>query len=150
MRRFVADIGGVNTLSLLPMSKEMRKSVHELAQVFGLRSKSRGKDATRFTILTRTALSGVMVDEKRIGRILGKYKTQGGGKERSKAIRTRPRDGEVVGETAPKLDESNIGFQLLSAMGWEQGSRIGVVGGLEAPLVAVIKTTKLGLGATRG
>jgi len=51
---------------------------------------------------------------------------------------------------APKLDGSNIGFQMLSAMGWEEGSRIGVDGGLEAPLVAVIKTTKLGLGASKG
>ena len=52
-------------------------------------------------------------------------------------------------KAAPKLDESNIGFQMLSAMGWDEGDRIGSVGGLEAPLVAVIKTTKLGLGASR-
>ena len=51
-------------------------------------------------------------------------------------------------KAAPKLDGSNIGFQMLSAMGWEEGGRIGAVGGLEAPLVAVIKTTKLGLGAS--
>jgi hypothetical protein len=53
-------------------------------------------------------------------------------------------------KAAPKLDGSNIGFQMLSAMGWEEGGWIGAVGGLEAPLVAVIKTTKLGLGANRG
>jgi hypothetical protein len=39
---------------------------------------------------------------------------------------------------------------MLSTMGWEEGGRIGVVGGLEAPLLAVIKTTKLGLGASKG
>lgn len=53
-------------------------------------------------------------------------------------------------KAAPKLDGSNIGFKMLSAMGWEEGGRIGAVGGLEAPLVAVIKTTKSGLGANRG
>ena len=53
-------------------------------------------------------------------------------------------------KTAARLDGSNVGFQMLSAMGWEEGGRIGVVGGLEAPLVAVVKTTKLGLGAGKG
>ena len=52
-------------------------------------------------------------------------------------------------KTAPKLDGSNVGFRMLSAMGWGEGDRIGVVGGLEAPLVAVVKTTKLGLGASK-
>ena len=35
-------------------------------------------------------------------------------------------------------------------MGWEEGSRIGSVGGggLDAPLLAVFKTTRLGLGAS--
>jgi hypothetical protein len=32
---------------------------------------------------------------------------------------------------------------------WEEGDRIGVTGGLADPLTAVIKTTKLGLGASR-
>jgi hypothetical protein len=39
---------------------------------------------------------------------------------------------------------------MLSAMGWEEGDQIGLAGGLEAPLVAVVKTTKLGLGASKG
>jgi hypothetical protein len=38
---------------------------------------------------------------------------------------------------------------MLAKMGWEDGDRIGATGGLEVPLVAVIKHTKLGLGATR-
>lgn len=32
---------------------------------------------------------------------------------------------------------------------WAEGDRIGVTGGLADPLTAIIKTTKLGLGATR-
>jgi hypothetical protein len=32
-------------------------------------------------------------------------------------------------------------------MGWVEGDRIGVTGGLEVPITAVIKNTKLGLGA---
>lgn len=34
-------------------------------------------------------------------------------------------------------------------MGWSEGDRIGVSGGLATPLTAVIKNTKLGLGANR-
>lgn len=37
---------------------------------------------------------------------------------------------------------------MLAMMGWAEGERIGV-GGLDVPLAAVIKNTKLGLGATR-
>jgi hypothetical protein len=53
-------------------------------------------------------------------------------------------------KAAPKIGESNIGFKMLASMGWAEGERIGVsAGGLHAPLTAVIKNTKLGLGATR-
>lgn len=154
MRQFVG-IGGARTHPLPPMDRKMRKTVHELAHAFKLNSKSKSSGAARFTTLTKTAMSGIKIDEKAIARILGRpssYVTHEGGKGskgRPRAGRIRPRDGEVVGEAAPKLDGSNIGFQMLSAMGWEEGGRIGSVGGLEAPLVAVIKTTKLGLGASR-
>jgi hypothetical protein len=38
---------------------------------------------------------------------------------------------------------------MLASMGWSEGERIGLTGGLDAPLTAVIKHTKLGLGATK-
>lgn len=40
---------------------------------------------------------------------------------------------------------------MLAAMGWSEGDRIGTSdgSGLTAPLTAIIKTTKLGLGAAR-
>lgn len=174
MRRFVADLGGARTLPLSPMDPKTRKSVHDLAHAFKLESKSQNKGPERFTTLKKTPLTGINVDEKAIGRILGRPSSNGaheGGnwKGKGKDVRIRPRDGELVGEVriwnslslvlvyllscslkaAPKLDGSNIGFQMLAAMGWEEGGLIGAVGGLEAPLVAVIKTTKLGLGANR-
>jgi len=154
MRRFVADLGGARTLPLPPMDPKTRKSVHDLAHAFKLESKSQNKGPERFTTLKKTPLAGINVDEKAIGRILGRPSSYGaheGGnwKGKGKDVRIRPRDGELVGEAAPKLDGSNIGFQMLAAMGWEEGGLIGAVGGLEAPLVAVIKTTKLGLGANK-
>jgi hypothetical protein len=174
MRQFVTDIGGPGTYPLPPMDPKTRKTAHELAHAFELKSKSKSSGSDRFTTPTKTTLSGMNVDEKAIARILGhpsSYMTHEGrkGKGRPGAGRIRPRDGEVVGEVrffcreqsgtellipyfvkaAPKIDGSNIGFQMLSAMGWEEGGRIGFVGRLEVPLVAVIKTTKLGLGASR-
>jgi hypothetical protein len=89
------------------MTREMRKSVHELAHAFNLKSKSEGKGATRFTRLAKTTLSGVRVDERRVAQILGKPKPplaygtgdrKGKGKGKGKvAGKIRPRDGELVG-----------------------------------------------------
>jgi hypothetical protein len=103
MRQFVADISGARTHPLPPMDLKMRKTVHDLADAFKLKSKSKSSGAARFTTLTKTALSGMNVDEKAIARILGQpssYVTHEGakGKGRPRAGRMRPRDGEVVGE----------------------------------------------------
>ena len=52
-------------------------------------------------------------------------------------------------QAAPKLGSSNLGFRMLAMMGWSEGERIGVTGGLQDPLTAIIKNTKLGLGAAK-
>ena len=52
-------------------------------------------------------------------------------------------------QAAPKLGSSNRGFRMLAMMGWSEGERIGVTGGLQDPLTAIIKNTKLGLGAAK-
>ena len=52
-------------------------------------------------------------------------------------------------QAAPKLGSSNLGFRMLAMMGWSEGDRIGVTGGLQDPLTAIIKNTKLGLGAAK-
>lgn len=105
----------------------------------------------------------------------GKGKGKAGGKGKGKAKlkdksengRLKTREGDVVGQVrassltesdsclqthilqaAPKIDETNIGFTMLTSMGWSDGATIGFSGGLDAPLTAVIKKTKLGLGAS--
>jgi hypothetical protein len=55
----------------------------------------------------------------------------------------------MMSKTAPKIGDSNVGFRMLQAMGWSEGDRIGISGGLRVPLTAIIKNTKLGLGASR-
>lgn len=51
-------------------------------------------------------------------------------------------------QAAPKIDETNVGFVMLASMGWSDGATIGLSGGLDVPITAVIKKTKLGLGAS--
>ena len=48
IRQFLGDEGRT-TYSLPPMSKEGRQKAHILAEGYGLKSKSKGKDKDRFT-----------------------------------------------------------------------------------------------------
>jgi len=94
---------------------------------------------------------------KEKGKDKGKGKEKGGGKAKGKLMKEkgqsghlRTKEGEVVGHAAPKIDEKNIGFSMLASMGWSDGAAIGSSGGLDAPITAVIKKTKLGLGVGVG
>ncbi|KAL1742507.1 hypothetical protein HDZ31DRAFT_43116 [Schizophyllum fasciatum] len=160
IRRFIDDIGRTS-MSLPPANKDTRKKVHELANAFGLKSESKGKGEARFTTLKRTSRTGYTVNERKIARIVRGAGGQGGmfgsssfekgkkGKATGSGVRVpRHREGEEVGGHAPKIGETNVGFRMLAMMGWQDGQRIGVSGGLDAPVAAIMKTTKLGLGAT--
>ncbi|KAG6818613.1 hypothetical protein H0H93_003443 [Arthromyces matolae] len=162
IRRFIGDIGGSNTMSLPPTDKETRKNVHEMALAFNLKSVSKGKGDARYTTLSKTTRTGLFVDEKKVAKIVRRSMGGGGymygGEFRGSNTRggrggavsmPRHKEGEEVGKAAPKIGESNIGFKMLALMGWTEGERIGVSGGIDAPITAVIKHTKLGLGATR-
>lgn len=143
-------------MALPPTNKETRKNVHELAIAFGLKSVSKGKGEARYTTLAKTTRSGVRVDEAKVGKIMrrsggagarGDSFVDGGGRS---GPMPRHREGDEVGKAAPKLTQANIGFRMLALMGWSEGTTIGLTGdSLEVPLTAIIKTTKLGLGATK-
>ncbi|KAJ6594072.1 hypothetical protein B0H19DRAFT_48561 [Mycena capillaripes] len=161
IRRFVGDIGGPQSMSLPPTDKETRKNIHEIATAFNLKSQSKGKGDARYTTLTKTTRSGLGVNEAKVAKVVRRgsagrggaafVRYEGGDKGKNRvAVMPRHKDGDEVGKAAPKIGESNIGFKMLASMGWAEGERIGVsAGGLHAPLTAVIKNTKLGLGATR-
>ncbi|KAJ7502588.1 hypothetical protein B0H11DRAFT_2223502 [Mycena galericulata] len=157
IRRFIADIGGPATMSLPPTDKATRKNIHEMAVAFNLKSVSKGKGDARYTTLSKTTRSGFDVNEAKVSKIARRGGSGRGGaafvgdKGKGRAVTVpRHRDGDEVGKAAPKIGESNIGFKMLASMGWAEGDRIGVsAGGLHVPLTAVIKNTKLGLGATR-
>ena len=146
IRRFISDLGGPSSMSLPPTDKETRKNTHEIAAVFNLKSVSKGKGDARYITLAKTTKTNIQVNEGKIARILRRSGAKGEGVWKV----PRHREGDVVGMAAPKLDKSNVGFKLLAMMGWSEGDRIGAsTNGLEAPLTAVIKTTKLGLGAKK-
>lgn len=154
IRRFLADVGGPLTMSLPPTNKETRKSMHEMAVAFGLRSQSKGKGNARYTTLIKTSRSGVAVDEGKITKIVrrsagGREFVSTSGKRGGMVGVPKHREGDEVGKAAPKIGQSNIGFRMLASMGWSEGDRIGITGGLDVPLTAVIKHTKLGLGASK-
>ncbi|WVR05912.1 hypothetical protein IAU60_002938 [Kwoniella sp. DSM 27419] len=162
------DDRGKNSLALPPMDKEGRMKVHMLAEAYSLKSKSRGGGKTRFPVLIKTKRSGLVVDTRKIARLLsastkvggsfykGLYSGGGGSGNPNKfksrasggpAASVRHREGDEVGRGAERIGSTNIGHQLLSKMGWAEGDRIGRGGGLEAPIVAIVKNTKSGLGA---
>ncbi|WWC86279.1 uncharacterized protein L201_001152 [Kwoniella dendrophila CBS 6074] len=153
---------GKTTLSLPPMGKDDRKKVHMLADCYGLGSKSKGSGKNRFTVLIKNKRSGSNINEVKIDRLLSSsqkvggdfYKalySRGSGKTKSKGQSGQPsirhKDGDEVGHGADKIGQENIGHRLLSMMGWAEGDRIGRGAGLEAPIVAIVKNTKTGLGA---
>ncbi|KAL0957062.1 hypothetical protein HGRIS_003160 [Hohenbuehelia grisea] len=155
IRRFLSALGGPGSMSLPPMDKSARKSVHEIALAFNLKSVSKGKGNGRYTTLQKTTRSGVGINEAKIAKIIRRWGGQpmgrpfdGQGGQGGGSRMPKHREGDEVGKAAPKIGQSNVGFKMLAAMGWADGDRIGISGGLDAPLTAVIKNTKLGLGAT--
>jgi R3H domain/G-patch domain len=161
IRRFVDDLGGKSSMSLPPTSKETRKNVHELAIAFGLNSASKGKGENRYVTLSKTTRTG-RIDEKKVSKVVRRAGGAGGfgndfgsgtggrGRGGGKVVVPKHREGEEVGGKAPKIDATNVGFRMLAMMGWAEGQRIGGVGGGEGladPLVAIVKNSKLGLGA---
>lgn len=108
IRRFVGDIGGPQTMALPPAEKETRKSMHELAIAFGLKSQSKGKGEGRYTTLAKTTRSGIRVDEAKVAKILRRGGGGGGasfvrygdgGKGRGGGAPVpRHKDGDEVGK----------------------------------------------------
>lgn len=155
------------SMSLPPMDKEGRKKIHMLAECYGVGSTSRGSGKKKSISLYKTKRSGADVKEERRERLLtaapfsgsmfhktlyaksshGGAKTKG--RDWASGATAKPREGELVGHGADKIGTDNVGHKLLSKMGWAEGNKIGrgSGSGIDAPIVAVVKNTKSGLGA---
>ncbi|KAI5789927.1 hypothetical protein FPQ18DRAFT_261297 [Pyronema domesticum] len=147
-----------SSLALPPMTKHDRKTVHDLAAKFNLKSKSIGKGNSRFTTIIKTSRSSSFeYNEEAVDSILrhGKFLKR---MDKSAAQHLLPkrasgagpqgklRDGMVVGESASELSADNKGRLMLEKMGYKTGMTLGVDGrGIAEPLMAIMKTGKAGL-----
>ncbi|KAI9844494.1 MAG: hypothetical protein M1837_005577 [Sclerophora amabilis] len=154
------------TLPLPPMRKDERRLVHEIANAFGLKSKSVGNGLSRSPNLYKTRRSNVF-DEDTLGVIKSRMNSSRflprmdkKGKRGAASLKQRAggggannagvtyRDGEVVGAAAPELGVENKGRAMLEKMGWSSGSGLGSINnkGILQPVAHVVKVSKAGLG----
>ncbi|KAK0610426.1 hypothetical protein B0T17DRAFT_593578 [Bombardia bombarda] len=162
-------LGSAERLQFPPMNKQARKTLHELANKFKVKSQSAGNGNQRHPVLYRTqrtvryaetsvreATSQVDEAAMRIGRkyfhrldvkgrVLPKSTTVGRSSGH-KAVTYR--EGEIVGASAPQLGQENRGHAMLEKMGWSKGMALGTLGnqGILEPVTQVIKRSKAGLG----
>ncbi|TIA92175.1 hypothetical protein E3P99_00769 [Wallemia hederae] len=161
------DVPQRKMMKLPPMDNKSRKQIHMLADAYNLKSKSVGKGVGRHIMLLKTARSGHNVDYAVVnkaakacndGGIGNFYKTlhlarkaaSSGKKGASgpKPVMTKHREGTIVGHEAQPIGQESVGYKMLAMMGWNHGQKMGQSGeGLEAPVAAVIKNSRLGLGA---
>lgn len=140
------------------MTKQDRKTVHNLAGKFNLKSKSVGKGNSRFTTIIKTNRSANFEhDEEAVDSILrnGKFLKRMDKSAAQHMLSKRAsgagaqgklRDGMVVGESASELSADNKGRLMLEKMGYKTGMTLGVGGrGIAEPVMAVMKTGKAGL-----
>ncbi|TQS39366.1 hypothetical protein Golomagni_00113 [Golovinomyces magnicellulatus] len=152
-----------DTLVLPPMAKTDRKVVHEIANIFKLKSNSRGNGTKRFATLYRTSHTIRFTDdifnslETRLIRrffpdisprtkyVSSKKKSQDGSASK---IAVSYQDGDIVGGSAPEISADNRGRAMLEKMGWSTGTALGALNnkGILQPVSHVVKTSKAGLG----
>ena len=147
------------------MARGDRKIVHEIANVFKLKSKSTGNGKSRFPVLYRTSRTIQHSEEtlkaveplqssgrflprmdraKRKGALIGR-----GRRSEAASAGVSYRDGEVVGAAAPEIGLENRGRTMLERMGWSTGTALGALNnsrGLVQPVTQVVKTSRSGLG----
>lgn len=109
IKRFIADVGGPSSMSLPPTNKETRKSIHEMALAFNLKSQSNGKGDARYTTLIKTTRSGFGVNENKVARIVrrsgggefvGSFHSRETGKGKAQIVIPRHKDGDEVGKVS--------------------------------------------------
>jgi hypothetical protein len=147
------------------MDANARKVIHDIANKFKIKSKSAGHGETRRPSLYRTNRTlryhepsfeqvFARTGRKYFPRLDAKGKAPRDGPKPGRSGRGVSqaaftyRDGEVVGASAPELDQKNKGRAMLEKMGWTTGTALGAMDnkGILQPVVHVVKRSKAGLG----
>ncbi|WFC97760.1 squalene synthetase-like protein [Malassezia yamatoensis] len=150
---------GRSTLTLPAMLKHDRALVHNLADAYALKSRSKGKGKSRFPILYKTSKTGRAVNRSRIQQLVRSPfgamddvqfdrvgRTPKGHVRIGPDVAPQNREGARVGGNARRIGEENIGHRLLMSMGWQFGSGLGHAQGIAEPIGATIKVSRTGLG----
>ncbi|KAJ5118522.1 hypothetical protein N7448_010229 [Penicillium atrosanguineum] len=162
MRTFL--LSSKTSLSLPPMTKNHRKTIHELANTLNLKSQSRGNGPARFPILVKTQRTPTYtrktisrVDNLLSGRKLNRRLFHSWGSDGSKPTKSKRgavggavsyMEGDVVGASAPEIGVENRGRAMLEKMGWSSGTALGASNnkGILQPVAQVVKNSRAGLG----
>jgi hypothetical protein len=153
------------TRAFPPMDKHDRKSLHEIASVLNLKSKSVGAGKNRAPVLYKTNRTSEYTDAtfNRITTAANKgflknsafkgKKPKGGAVPRGGKGRgadtssTGLKHGDVVGGGAKEIGRENFGHRLMEKMGWTTGTALGKDGsGLLTPVEQIMRTGRSGLG----
>ena len=167
LRIFLQDVTKT-TRAFPPMDKHDRKSLHEIANVLNLKSKSVGAGKNRAPVLYKTNRTADYTDAtfNRITAAANKGflknsafkgkkpkggavpKMQRGGKGRgADTSSTGLRHGDVVGGGAKEIGRENFGHRLMEKMGWQTGTALGKDGsGMLTPVEQIMRTGRSGLG----
>jgi hypothetical protein len=167
LRVFLQDVTKT-TRSFPPMDKDDRKSLHEIASVLNLKSKSVGAGKNRAPVLYKTNRTADYTDAMfnrvtaasnrgflKNSSFKGKNpkggaipKFQRGGKGRgADTSSTGLKHGDVVGGGAKEIGRENFGHRLMEKMGWQKGTALGKEGsGMLTPVEQVMRTGRSGLG----
>lgn len=164
IRIFLQDVTQT-TRSFPPMDKHDRKSLHEIASVLNLKSKSTGAGKNRAPVLYKTSRTPEYTDAtfKRITTAANKgflknsafkgKKPKGGPMQRGGKGRgadmssTGLKHGDVVGGGAKEIGRENFGHRLMEKMGWQTGTALGKDGsGMLTPVEQIMRTGRSGLG----
>lgn len=136
------------------MDKTDRKIIHEIAIALNLKSRSSGKERSRFTILYKTARTRDF-NEALFSKVHNKLTRRYFPREDKRAAsawrstsRSNVQDGEIVGASAPELGSDNKGRAMLERMGWSYGTALGASNnkGILQPVEHTVKKSRAGLG----
>ncbi|KAA1114880.1 hypothetical protein PGT21_026258 [Puccinia graminis f. sp. tritici] len=152
IRDFICFETDQQVLTLPPVDKKSRAAIHEIANLYKMKSQSYGSGKRRYPVLTRThRTTHILPSRQPLFRILNQFTNNGGPSNRHGTTGQVPRnrEGALVGQGVAHIGAENVGFKLLTKMGWSLGQTIGDPQNstaLQKPLMAVMKNTKGGLG----